>query len=161
MKRHGKCFSESDVATTYLVRCGWAGSHHSSSRCITLQCGECGEGLVVGVQVGVKPKGQQEPCVHTDTNTKIRTAGRAGRAGAVQRASGRCCQAARKLASLHTAWLALILCVHVLVLCCVVLLYLTRTWVQAAPLSCLRHSIKVRLEVSQLKRLSAPAGQHM
>lgn len=35
------------------------------------------------------------------------------------------------------------------------------TWVQAAPLSRLGHCIKVTLEVSQLKGLSAPAQQHM
>lgn len=56
------------MVVTHLVGCGWACSHQSSSRRITLQCGECCEGLVVGVQVGVKAKSQQEPCAHRQTD---------------------------------------------------------------------------------------------
>lgn len=77
------------VVVTHLVGCGWTCSHQSSSRRITLKCGECCEGLVVGVQVRVKTKSQQEPCAYRRTHRQ--THSRTGHAEACPTRLSMCC----------------------------------------------------------------------
>jgi hypothetical protein len=56
------------VRDTHLIRSGWLCCHHSRCGVCPLQCGESGECLVVGVEVGVKTQSQQESCNKTHSD---------------------------------------------------------------------------------------------